>query len=397
MLNQLIDINNPKVLKVRDLKQHPRNPRKQNKEAMEFLEKSVEKLGSFRPLIINTKNEVLAGNQLLSILKKRKVEEIACLLPFKELTEEEEKAIIIADNQNSFYENSNKWDVEIVFNEFDVVLEEFKLDPVNFDLNMRDAKEPMNLSTDTRTNEAYDENLFQIKDSIFFNTTCKFGIPPLREDMLLDCEIDDICAKANQETEENKTYMVLYNQFAINEKYNNAIVGFFLHDHIFESVFNNPINTLQRLKDANIKGILTPNFSLWADEPNALQIYNWYKTQWTGRFYQESGIKVMPTLNWSDEDSYDFAFSGVPKYAKKVIVQCRNLKNEKEKIRFLKGLHEAYNKLEFEFVYIYGGNIPSSKSFLETNIPSYIKWDAVNSQTEKITELLKKKLDNSKK
>lgn len=156
MLNQLIDINNPKVLKVRDLKQHPKNPRKQNKEAMEFLEKSVEKLGSFRPLIINTKNEVLAGNQLLSILKKRKIEEIACLLPLKELTEEEEKAIIIADNQNSFYENSNKWDVDLVFNEFDLVLEEFKLDPVNFDLSL---KEEVEEETNRGTNESPSKTL----------------------------------------------------------------------------------------------------------------------------------------------------------------------------------------------------------------------------------------------
>lgn len=156
MLNQLIDINNPKVLKVKDLKQHPKNPRKQNKEAMEFLEKSVEKLGSFRPLIINTKNEVLAGNQLLSILKKKGIEEIACILPFKELTEEEEKAIIIADNQNSFYENSNKWDVDLVFNEFDLVLEEFKLDPVNFDLSL---KEEVEEEIDRGTNESPSKTL----------------------------------------------------------------------------------------------------------------------------------------------------------------------------------------------------------------------------------------------
>lgn len=157
MLNQLIDINNPKVLKVKDLKQHPKNPRKQNKQAMEFLEKSVEKLGSFRPLIINTKNEVLAGNQLLSILKKRKIEEIACLLPLKELTEEEEKAIIIADNQNSFYENSNKWDVDLVFNDFDLVLEEFKLDPVNFDLSLKEEVEEE--ETDSETKESPSKTL----------------------------------------------------------------------------------------------------------------------------------------------------------------------------------------------------------------------------------------------
>jgi hypothetical protein len=238
----------------------------------------------------------------------------------------------------------------------------------------------------------YDENLFKLKDNkeIFFNSSCLYGIPPLKEDMILDSEIDDICAKASQFTQEDKIYLVLYNQFAVNHKYNNAVVGFFLHDHIFESVFNDPISCVRKLTNANIKGILAPNFSIWSDEPIALQIFNWYKTQWTSRFFQENGIKVMPTLNWGDERTYDFCFSGIPSNLNTVICQCRNLNNEIARKRFIKGLIEAKERLNFNLIYIYGGNIESTNKFLKENIPSYINWKPLTSQTEKIAELLKK-------
>jgi len=246
-----------------------------------------------------------------------------------------------------------------------------------------------NINEDLRENPVHDESLYAEREGIFFNTSCKYGIPPLREDMLLDVDIYDICAKASQKTEADKNYLVLYNQFAINEKYDNAVVGFFLHDKIFEAVYNQPITTLNRLANSGMAGMLTPNFSLWVDTPIAMQIWAWYKTQWCGRFFQENGIKVMPTLNWSDENSYDFCFSGVPKNCKTVIVQCRNLSNELAKKRFIKGIYEAKKRINFEKVYIYGANITQTKEFLDKNLSKDLNWIAVNSQTEKIAELLK--------
>ena len=281
--------------------------------------------------------------------------------------------------------------------EIDLSIEDVAFDDLDLKIEIEvESEGGVNINEDLRENPIYDESLYTEREGIFFNTTCKFGIPPLREDMLLECNIYDICAKASQKTEQDKNYLVLYNQFAINEKYNNAILGFFLHDKIFEAVYNQPITTLNRVANSGIIGMLTPNFSLWVDTPIAMQIWAWYKTQWCGRFFQENGIKVMPTLNWSDENSYDFCFSGVPKNVKQVIVQCRNLSNDIARKRFIKGCYEARRRLNFEKMYIYGGNIPSTKEFLEKNMPKEIQYINVNSQTEKIAELLKHLPKNAK-
>ena len=58
-------------------------------------------------------------------------------------------------------------------------------------------------------------------------------------------------------------------------------------------------------------GALTPDFSLYVDWPLAVQQWNHYRRQWLGRYGQEHGIKVIPTVNWSTPDSYGWCFEGI--------------------------------------------------------------------------------------
>ena len=76
-------------------------------------------------------------------------------------------------------------------------------------------------------------------------------------------------------------------------------VHFFLDDYKFEPLWNKPIKTLQPI--LNIGSALSPDFSLYTDYPMALQIYNVYRNRWLGRFWQENGVKVIPTIAWSDK------------------------------------------------------------------------------------------------
>ena len=88
-------------------------------------------------------------------------------------------------------------------------------------------------------------------------------------------------------------------------------VHFFLDDYRFETVWNRPVKALAAL--APYQMLLTPDFSLYRDWPLLLQLWNVYRNRWCGRFWQEEGFTVIPTVSWSTAVSYDFCFLGVPR------------------------------------------------------------------------------------
>lgn len=73
-----------------------------------------------------------------------------------------------------------------------------------------------------------------------------------------------------------------------------AFCHFFLDDYRFESVWTKPDTALNRLH--GFYGALTPDFSLYADWPLAVQQWNHYRRQWLGRYWQEHGLRVISII-----------------------------------------------------------------------------------------------------
>lgn len=100
--------------------------------------------------------------------------------------------------------------------------------------------------------------------------------------------------------------------YAIGEKKpGDKIVHFYLDDYQIRRVWDNPDRYIPILQ--NFSAVLSPDFSLYTDFPRAIQIYNHYRKQWLGAYWQEHGITVIPTICWSDEESYNWCFDGIPK------------------------------------------------------------------------------------
>jgi hypothetical protein len=89
-----------------------------------------------------------------------------------------------------------------------------------------------------------------------------------------------------------------------------AAVHFFLDDYRFETVWSRPLKALEHLR--KYRTLLTPDFSLYADWPLAMQQWNVYRNRWCGRYWQELGFQVIPTVSWSTPESFDFCFAGIP-------------------------------------------------------------------------------------
>ncbi len=87
-------------------------------------------------------------------------------------------------------------------------------------------------------------------------------------------------------------------------------VHFYIDDYQFERVWNTPAKYLDLL--GRFLCVCSPDFSIFSDFPLAVQHWNHYRSQALAQYWQNHGIRVIPSLNWADETSYQFSFSGVP-------------------------------------------------------------------------------------
>lgn len=86
-------------------------------------------------------------------------------------------------------------------------------------------------------------------------------------------------------------------------------VHFFLDDYRFETMWSQPVRAVSRVTRAGMA--LTPDFSLYPEMPRIVQMWNVYRSRWCGAWMSQHGIEVIPTVSWSDQASYDFAFRGL--------------------------------------------------------------------------------------
>lgn len=137
-----------------------------------------------------------------------------------------------------------------------------------------------------------------------------------------------------------------------NKKIYNSYCHFFLDDYQFERIWNQPKKYLNILKQ--YKGVLTPDFSLYTDYPLAVQIWNTYRNRWLGAYWQEQGIKVIPTISWSTPESYDFCFEGIPTEST-IAISSVGILNDKTAIKYFKqGYKAMIDIIEPKHIIFYG-------------------------------------------
>lgn len=130
---------------------------------------------------------------------------------------------------------------------------------------------------------------------------------------------------------------------------------FFIDDYQFERLWRQPTKYIKQIE--GFQSIMTPDFSLYTDFPKALQIYNHYRKHWLGAYWQSLGFGVIPTIAWSDEDSFKWCFDGVPENSTVAVSSVGTQKSKECKQLFLKGWQEMINRVKPETVIFYG-NVP---------------------------------------
>lgn len=129
-------------------------------------------------------------------------------------------------------------------------------------------------------------------------------------------------------------------------------IHFFLDDYQFLRLWNNFSKYEGMLKQ--FKYLLTPDFSMYADDPVALQIYNHYRKHWIGAYMQELGMQVIPTICWSTPDSYDWCFDGEPVGGAVAVSSVGCLKQPEAKENFLSGYDAMMKRLKPSLIIFHG-------------------------------------------
>ena len=132
-----------------------------------------------------------------------------------------------------------------------------------------------------------------------------------------------------------------------------AGLHFFIDDYQFERLWNRPLDYLPLL--AKFECVLTPDFSLYMDMPLPMQAWNVYRSRALGKLWQERGLNVIPTLQYSDPRTFGFCLDTLPKGATIATSTVGVKTDEGAKNVWREGMERALEVVKPKTLILYGG------------------------------------------
>lgn len=133
-------------------------------------------------------------------------------------------------------------------------------------------------------------------------------------------------------------------------------VHFFIDDYLFQRTWNDPCRYAHLL--SGYQTVMTPDFSMFTDYPVAVQLYNHWRKHQLGAYWQSLGLTVIPSICWSDHDSYAWCFDGEPVGGTVAVSSVGTQKNPLARTLFLDGYSEMMRHLQPEKI-IFFGDVPA--------------------------------------
>lgn len=129
-------------------------------------------------------------------------------------------------------------------------------------------------------------------------------------------------------------------------------IHFFVDDYQFMRLWTNPDAYLSML--SRFACVCTPDFSTYTDFPRAVQVYNHYRKHWLGAYWQEHGVRVIPTISWADEHSFEWCFDGEPIGGAVAVSSVGTQANERSAELFRLGYNRMIQSLQPKQIFFCG-------------------------------------------
>ena len=146
-------------------------------------------------------------------------------------------------------------------------------------------------------------------------------------------------------------------------------IHFFTYDWKFEKVYKDANEEFEKLSQYYC--LLSPDFSVFTNMPLALQIESVFKNRWCGAYWQSKGLKVIPTVSWGEEKSFDFCFDGIEEGA--IVAVCTYYRENCEE-EFMLGYNEMLRKIKPSVVICYDEPFQRMKGNIKSFLPTTYEW-----------------------
>ena len=313
------------------------NAKKHTDEQIAQIEKSIKDFGMNDPIGVWKSNIVIEGHGRLQACLNLGIAEVP-IVRLDHLTNEQRRAYCLVHNQLTM---NTGWDKE----QLGFELADIDLDLSDFGLEIPEIEIEPDENERERTADAY--NLPEVDLS---RTAGKWQMPIIHA------------------TNHVPSDLISFN-YVLNTKQYEKGVHFYIDDYQFERIWNTPYKYI--LKLAPYDCVLTPDFSLYTEMPLAMQMWNVYRSKLIGQILQDSGIEVIPTLQWCGPDTFEWCFEGIEKGGT-VSVSTIGVKREESASKiWFDGMDEAIKQLEPSHVIVYGGDIgykfPCDVTYIENH------------------------------
>lgn len=330
-----------------DLIPYENNSKKHPDKQLRLIEKSIKEVGFISPILIDKEDGIIAGHGRAKAAITLGMTSVPCVR-VEGLTEDQKRAYIIADNKLT---ELGIWDKDILASELsELDINEFDLDITGFDIDSI-------CSLKTEELPYGNERIRTLNSVNFYDFDGMRSYPPY------DIPVLEACDVVPDE-------MIGFNYVkSAKEKDFEKGVHFFIDDYQFERIWNQPKKYFEKLK--KFKCVCTPDFSPYADMPNAMKIWNVYRNRMVGQMMQDEGINVIPTITWSDETTFDYIINGI-KPGGTVAISTVSISKEKadEHFReiFQTGIDLVAERLKPKTIILYGSKEVEIKTNSKINI-----------------------------
>ena len=129
-------------------------------------------------------------------------------------------------------------------------------------------------------------------------------------------------------------------------------VHFFIDDYQFERVWKSPQLYVEMLK--RYRFVCATDFSLYLDMPMAAKIWNIYRSRLLTAYWQQQGVRVVPTLQWAEPGTHDFCFRGIAPGGTVAVSTLGAAKHRVSREMWIAGMSEAIRQLRPTTIILYG-------------------------------------------